>query len=118
VVEVERNEGRRANWRPGFYASRVKPKEAFRRLIQQALVSELGADNVVRVDWEPTTDSQGRDAVRILVVIQPGAIKKFRTGAVADALVKLHERLNEMGDDRTPIVHYATEAELAQDAGP
>jgi len=118
VVEIERNEGRKAKWKPGFYKSRIKPKDAFGKLMQQALAAELGRDNVVRVDYEPTTDSQGRAALKITVVIAPGTIQKLKDGAVLDALVKLHERLREMGDDRTPIVQWATEVELAQDAGP
>jgi hypothetical protein len=51
-------------------------------------------------------------------VITPGATKKLKNGAVLDALVKLQERLREMRESRVPIVEYATEAELAQDAGP
>jgi hypothetical protein len=117
VVEIERNEGRQAKWKPGFYKSRVKPKDAFGRLIRHALTSKLGEDNVVRLDWEPTTDSQGREALKITVVIPPGAAQKLKD-AVLDALVSLRERLREMGEERTPIVEYATEAELAQDAGP
>src|SRR4030081_167634 len=60
VVEIERSEGRQANWKSGFYVSKITPGEAFGRLIRQALVAELGAENVVRVEHEPTTDSQGR----------------------------------------------------------
>jgi hypothetical protein len=116
VVEIERNEGRQARWKPGFYKSRIKPKDAFRRLIQHALASKLGETNVVRVDLKPATDSQGREALKITVVIPPGATQRLKDGAVLDALVKLHERLAEMGESRTPIVEYATEAELAQDA--
>jgi len=82
------------------------------------LAAELGEDNIVRLDWEPTTDSQGREALKITVVIPPGATRKLRDGAVLDASVRLRERLREMGENRTPIVEYATEAELAQDAGP
>jgi hypothetical protein len=117
VVELERAEAQLANWKPGFYRSRIKPKEAFGRLIRQALVAKLGNDNVVRLDWKPTTDSQGREALKITVVIPPGATQKLKHGAVLDALVRLQERLHEMGEDRTPIVEYATEAELAQEAG-
>ena len=118
VVEVDRNEAQKANWKPGFYKSRVKPHEAFGRLIRQALAAKLGRDNVMRVDWEPTVDSQGQDALEITVVIAPGATQKVKKGAVLDALVNLRERLQEMRDNRVPIVRYATEAELAHDAGP
>jgi hypothetical protein len=47
VVEVETSEGRHANWKPGFYRTRIKPKEAFTILIRQALATELGQDNVL-----------------------------------------------------------------------
>ena len=118
VAEIGRNEGRRAKWKPGFYRSRVKLEDAFGRLIQQALVAELGAENVVRTEYEPTADSRGQDALRITVVITPGAVGRLATGASLSALVRLQERLTAMREDRTPIIEYATEAELAQDGGP
>ena len=118
VVEVEEGEGRKAKWKPGFYKCRLTPKEVFRRLIQQALVAALGGDNVVRVEFAPGIDSQGRGAIHITVVITPDAIQKLPSGATIDALVRVRERLHEMRVDSTPIVHYATEVELAEDVGP
>lgn len=118
VVEVEPNEGRQARWRPGFYRSRFTPKEAFGRLIRQSMVAELGDENVVGLEFEPTTDSQGREALKITVVIAPNAIQTLEGGAVLDALVRLRERLREMREDRIPIIEYATEAELEQDGSP
>ena len=125
VVEVDRTEARQKKWKPGFYRSRIRPKEAFRRLkevfgqlIREALVAELGENNVVRVDWSPTIDSLGENALKITAVITPGALRRIKQGATLDALVRLRDRLSEMGEERIPIVHYATEAELAQDAGP
>lgn len=117
VVEIGRSEGRRAKWKPGFYRSKVQPDEAVRKLLQQALATALGSENVVRVEYGPTTDSRGHDALKITVVIVPGATEILRKGASLAALVKLQERLSEMGEERTPIIEYATEAELAQDAG-
>jgi hypothetical protein len=117
VVEVGRGEAQLDKWKPGFYRSRISPKEAYRRLIQQALVAKLGEANVVRVEYEPTVDSQGREALKITVVIAPGATQRLRK-VVLDGLVSLRMRLNEMGDTRTPIVEYATEAELVEDGSP
>lgn len=114
VVEVGSSEGRQAQWKPGFYRSSIKPDNAYGLLIKQALAVELGDDNVVRVEHEPTTDSQGQDALRITVVISPDATKKIRGGATLDALVRLQKRLHEMRERRTPIVQYATEAELKE----
>lgn len=116
VVEVERREGRRLRWKPGFYKSRIKPEEAFVRLIRQALVAELGENNVVRLELQPTTDSQDREALKITVVIAPGATQRLKGEAVLDALVSLQDRLREIHEDRIPIIEYATEAELEQDA--
>jgi hypothetical protein len=116
VVELGDDERPPTNWQSGFYLSKVTPKEAFGRLIKRALVSELGDGNVARVEWEPTTDSEGHDALKITVVITPGAIRRLDGKAILNALVKVREQLSEMRDDRIPIIEYATEAELAQDA--
>jgi hypothetical protein len=117
VVELTRAEGREVNWKSGYYKSRIAPREAYGRLIRQALVAELGADNVVRVEHEPTIDSQGREALRVVVVITSNATRKLVNGTALDALVKLQERLRQMREERAPIIEYATEEELAQDAG-
>jgi hypothetical protein len=113
AVEIGHNEGQTAKWRPGFYRSPVRPKAAFGKLIQRAFVTELGAENVLRVEYKTATDSQGEEALKIVVVIAPNAIKKFAGGASLNALVRLREWLNEIGDSRIPLVEYATETELA-----
>jgi hypothetical protein len=118
VVEIEPDEGKRAKWKPGLYGSRIRPDEGYRRLIEQPFVAALGKANVVRVEYAPATDSRGRDALKVIVVIAPDAVKRLAGGSVLDALVRLRERLSEMRDDRTPIVEYATEAELLEDGGP
>jgi hypothetical protein len=117
VVEVERDEGRGSNWNPGFYKSRIPPKEAFIKLIQQALVAELGQGIVERSKYESTTDSQGRAALKITVVITPGATDRLSGNAALNAMVKVQERLREMREQRIPIIEYATEAELGEDGG-
>jgi hypothetical protein len=71
--------------------------------------------NYVRVEFAPSIDSQGRGAIHITVVISPDAIQNLPSGATLDALVRIRERLHEMHVDSTPIVSYATEAELAED---
>jgi len=115
IVEIGASEATATSWKPGFYKTRVTPKEAYERLIQYVFRSKLGASNVVRVLSQPGTDSLGREAVKITVVIAPDALKRIDNGLALDALVGLQERLREMRENRTPIVEYATEAELAQD---
>ena len=118
AVEIEPGEARRIKWRAGFYLSRMKPADARSRMIQHALVSVLGADNVVRVESRPATDSQGRGALKVTVVITPGAVERLGNGVALDALITLRRRLNDMHEDRTPIVAYATVAELAEHGHP
>jgi hypothetical protein len=116
VVEAAPREARELGWKPGFYRSKVKPEEAFTKLIQHIFVSELGAENVDHVRWKRTIDSQGEEALRIIVVITPNATKRLKDAAALDALVKLQSRLREMRENRIPIVEYTTKAELAQNA--
>jgi hypothetical protein len=114
VVEIGRKESAGTKWKAGFYRSKVKPKDAFNKLIRQALVTDLGAQNVIEVKHGAGVDSYGEDAIRITVVLAPDAIKRLaKKDAPLNALVRLRERLSQMGESRIPIVEYATEAELA-----
>ena len=118
VIEFEDDEPLPENWKPGFYRSLLSPGKAFGKLIRRALASALGDQNVLDVRWEPSTDSTGADALRVLVVITPAAVQTLEGDALIEAIVKLREQLNEMGDTRTPIIEYATEEELAEDDAP
>jgi len=75
--------------------------------------ANLGSQNVVRVESEPTTDSAGQEALNLLIVIAPGVADTVSGDAVLDTLVQIIDRLQEAGDDRFPIIEYATEEELA-----
>ena len=112
-----KKEASKAKLKAGFYRSPLSPKNAFELLLKRALTSELGTDNIVRVEYAPASDSLGRNALKITAVIDPDAIKRISEGAPLDALVRVQELLSTMRDDRTTIIEYATEAELAQDAG-
>jgi hypothetical protein len=112
VIEIEPGEGRRTKWRPGFYRSHIAPEGTFAKLIQHAAADALGKENVVDVKVATTADSQGQKALKITVVIAPDAIQRLDGDRVLNALVKIQDTLNQMGDGRTPIVEYATEAEL------
>lgn len=75
--------------------------------------AHFGAQNVVRVESEPTTDSDGQEALNLLIVIAPGVIETIDGDEVLDTLVQIIDRLQEAGDERFPIIEYATEEELA-----
>jgi hypothetical protein len=118
AVRIAPEEARQSAWKPGYYKSRIRPKEAFGRLIRHALVPALGEKNVLRVAWEPTIDSQGDAAFNITVVVPPEATRRLTGQHVIDASIALRSRLPEIFEDSVPIIQYTTEAELSQVAGP
>jgi hypothetical protein len=84
------------------------------QIVESSARPILGRENVVRVFSEPGMDSEGKDAVRITIVITPGAVARIKGDALLDNLVEIHKRLSEGGEERTPMVGYATEEELAE----
>ena len=117
VVEVEEDEARKAKWKPGFYRSRLSPKEVFRRLVEEPLVAALGSDNVLRVEVAPSIDALGRGAMLTTIVIAPDALPRLGSEALFDADMRLQDRLREMHVAGAAITVLATEAELAEDVG-
>jgi hypothetical protein len=111
VVEVGEKEAKRANWKPGFYKLKIAPKEALRRIVTRAVVSELGKENVKRVEIEPGIDAVGDRALRVTVVINPESVKK-----IGRPFVEAVVRVQQLGDEPTVVVEFATEAELARNA--
>jgi hypothetical protein len=73
--------------------------------------ANFGAENVVRVESEPTVDSQGEEALDVLVVLAPGVAENFTGAEVVDTLVQISAKLMEAEDERLPIIRYATEEE-------
>jgi len=78
----------------------------------QAARTKLGANVVSEVLAEPATDSEGSEALRVTIVIKPGAAKTLKGDSVLDALLEIQDRLREAGEDRFAIVKYATQDEL------
>ncbi len=62
---------------------------------------------------EPATDSLGNDAVRLTIVIAPAAVKRLMGDDVLGLLVELRKWLDAAGEERIPLLGYATRNELA-----
>jgi hypothetical protein len=75
--------------------------------------ANFGPENVVRVESEPTADSQGEEALNLLIVIAPSIVDTIDGEAVLNTLGQIIDRLQQAGDERFPIIEYATEEELA-----
>ena len=80
--------------------------------------ANLPPRGVVRVESEPTVDSEGQDALRLIIVVAPEAADRISGDAVVDTLVQIHDRLRDAGDERFPIIEYTTEAELEEIGDP
>lgn len=87
-----------------------------KQIARAAATANLSPAAFTDVLSESTTDSTGGEAVRITIVIKPDFVAKLEGDAVLDTLVEIQDKLRAAGDDRFPIVEYATEAEL-QDSG-
>ena len=81
-------------------------------------VDTLGRDNVISALSQDAIDALGRDALSVTIVIQPGAADNFRGDDLIATLARLHHSLEDAGDERSVIVRYATQAELAEDDDP
>ena len=66
---------------------------------------------------QPSVDSEGRHALRIIIVLTPGSVPAIGGDAALDTLVQIREKLHAAGEERLPIVEYATLEELADGGG-
>ena len=77
--------------------------------------TNFGARRVTRAIAEPAIDLDGDDAWQVTIVLEnDDAVDAIDGGAVLDNLVQIHERLREKGDERLPIIRFATEEELRE----
>ena len=114
IVQIDPDEAVRINWKPGYYRSPKRPAEVFDWLLQRALAPDLGEENIVRVSYEYSADSEGRPSMKVLVVLAPGAVGKLSSKKTLAAFRTVMDHLRKMGAEGTPLVQYATEEELEQ----
>lgn len=82
------------------------------RIVETTARETLRKNSVVRTFHESTVDSEGNDALRIVIVLSPESVDRQTGEKVLNALTRIHDRLFEAGEERLPIVEYATEDEL------
>ena len=73
---------------------------------------KIGADRVLA---RPAVDSDGKDAVRVTLVLPAQAAEELGGDAVLDLLYELHQTLQQEGEERLAIVEYATEEEMKEE---
>ena len=85
-----------------------------RQIAEQVATANLSSANFTSIRSSTTTDSEGHEALRITIIIKPGAEAKIKGDAALDTLVQIQDRLRKEGEERLPIVEYATKEELSR----
>ena len=85
-----------------------------RQIAGEVAAATLRPTTIEAVQSEPATDSEGREALRITIVIKPGAAAKLNGDSLLDTLVEIQGRLPSEGEERLAIVEYATKEELEE----
>ena len=88
-------------------------EKQIRKIAQQVATANLTSANFTSILSSTATNSQGNDALRITIVIKPGAEPKIKGDAALNTLVQIQDRLRKAGEERFPIVEYATKKSLA-----
>jgi hypothetical protein len=87
-------------------------EKLLRNIATTVATANLGSSSVSVVNIAPTTDSAGDAALRVTIVFTPGSTDAISGDAALNTLVQLQHALQNEGEDRFPIVEYATEDEL------
>jgi len=89
-------------------------EKRIRQIVRQAATANLGSANFTSVISSTATDSTGHEALRITIVIKPGAETKIKGDAALDTVVQIQDRLRKAGEERFPLVEFATTEELRE----
>ena len=76
------------------------------QIAQNIATANLTTGSVKTVTTSPTTDSEGRDAVLIRIVLTPGSSEAIPGDATLDTLTEIQKSLQKEGEERFPIIEY------------
>jgi hypothetical protein len=85
-----------------------------RRIATAVATANLSSQNFTSIASSTATDSEGREALRITIIIPPGAESRIEGNTALKTLVQMQDSLQKAGEERFPIVEYATKKELAE----
>lgn len=86
------------------------------KLMRDIVHKRLPMIDLQRVQTDVAFDSEGKDAVRFRLVVTPETVDAITGAAAIGLLLEVREQLSAEGEPRSPLVEYATEAELAEEA--
>jgi hypothetical protein len=94
--------------------SRMLDETKIRQIARDVATAQLSSENFSSILSSSVVDSEGHDALRITIVIKAEAVSKITGDAVLDTLVQIRNRLLKEGEERFPLIEYATEKELSE----
>ncbi|MGY3449757.1 hypothetical protein [Bradyrhizobium sp. USDA 4353] len=87
------------------------------KIVREIATANLSSSAAVTdVTTAPYADSEGRDALRITIVVSPIEGTDIGGEAVLDTLVEIQEQLQAAGEDRFPLIDYEAENEVVGDS--
>lgn len=87
------------------------------RIASEAALKALDPGAFVRALTESTTDSEGRDAVLVTLVVSDLQRVPITGDQLLETILTVQQSLEAAGETRTPIVSFSTEGDLADDGG-
>lgn len=89
---------------------------SLRDLVKSILVDRLPGVGLQQILTEQAIDSEGKDSLRITLVIPEEAVDTITGEQALDLITDVHKALAANGDDRLAVIGYATPADLADEA--
>lgn len=88
------------------------------RIAADAARRHLGTEIIDRITSADTIDSEGREAVRITVILVPNAARKLGGDAALDTLVEIQQKLAAAGESRLATIDYGEAGEIFEESDP
>jgi hypothetical protein len=82
------------------------------KLMKRMAAGVIPGNQLLEVRSEPTVDSGGKDAVRITLVVSDDAVSMLSGDQLANLLVDVHDCFLNEGDERFPLIYFATPSDL------
>lgn len=68
----------------------------------------MPATQLLEIRTEPAFDTEGKEALRITLVVTDEAAQSLTGKQLANLLMDVHDGLLREGDERFPLISYAT----------
>jgi hypothetical protein len=83
-------------------------------IAREVATANLSGQAVTSVSSRPFIDSEGASALRITIIVTPESVNRITGDETLRTLVDIQTKLFNAGEERFPLVEYATEEELRE----